>query len=133
MKKIFNVLFVISLVLIVVVSCKKDCDHTITDNSIYKSWVRLITDSQNLKFNAELKIRPENNLSFIVLDSNTTHTNSYAEFTISHDTLTIVLDGECNQIGIYEFLVSDNKLSLIAVNDSCGPRISAIQGIWNKK
>jgi len=95
--------------------------------------VRLITDSQNLEFNAELKIRPENNFSFIVLDSNTTHTNSYAEFEISTDTMTIILDGDCNEVGIYEFLVSDNKLSLIAVIDSCGPRIGALQGIWNKK
>lgn len=123
----------ICLISLIFFSCKKDCESNTPDNSIYQSWVRLITDSQNLKFNAELKIRPENSYSFIVLDSNTTHTNSYAEFNIHHDTMTIVFDYDCNEVGIYEFLVSDNKLSLIAVNDSCGPRIAAIQGIWDKK
>ncbi len=133
MRKNFIVIALVSFMFGGLISCSKDCDCETSDNSIYRSWVRLITDSQNLKFNAELKIRPENNYSFIVLDSNTTHTNSYAEFTIRNDTMTIVFDYDCSETGIYEFLVSDNKLSLIAVNDSCGPRIAAIQGIWNKK
>ena len=133
MKKTFIIIALVSVMLPGLLSCTKDCDCKKTDNSIYKSWVRSITDAQNMKYNAELKIRPENNYSFIVLDSNTTHTNSYAEFVISHDTMTIVFDYDCNETGIYEFLVSDNRLSLIAVNDSCGPRMAAIQGIWNKK
>lgn len=122
-----------SLITVLFFSCDKDCDCNAPDTSIYKSWVRLITDSDNLKFNAELKINANNSFNFIVLDSNTTHTNSYAEFTLHNDTMTIILDYDCNEIGIYEFLVSDDKLSFIAVSDSCGPRISAIQGIWNKK
>ena len=133
MKKIFIVPILISLLSLAFFSCNKDSDCTIPDNSIYHSWQRLITDSDNAKYNAELKINTNNSYNFIVLDSNTTHTNSYAEFALHNDTLTIVLDYDCNKIGIYEFLVSDNKLSLIAVNDSCGPRVAAIQGIWNKK
>ncbi|MCD4681527.1 MAG: hypothetical protein K8S00_14190 [Bacteroidales bacterium] len=133
MKKIFIVLLLSSLLSLSFFSCNKDSDCIIPNNSIYHSWVRLITDSQNLKFNAELKINTNNSFNFIVLDSNTTHTNSYAEFTLQNDTMTIIIDYDCNETGIYEFLVSDDKLSLIAVNDSCGPRIAAIQGIWNKK
>jgi hypothetical protein len=133
MRKYFFTVACLALVSLLINSCDKDDDCETPDNTIYRSWVRLITDSQNLKFNAELKIRTDNSYSFIVLDSNTTHTNSYAEFEISNDTMRIVLDYDCSATGIYEFLVSSNKLSLVAVNDSCAPRVAAIQGIWKIK
>ena len=78
------------------------------DYAIYGSWVRLITDSQGIQFNAELKINKNNSFDFILLDNAPGHTNSAAEFTLNEGTMTIINDSDCNVDGAYEFVVSKN-------------------------
>ena len=136
MKKAFSTL--LTLVFAAVLFLSIGCSESTTTESvatIYGSWTRLITDDAGLQFNAELKI-DENSYNFIVLDEGTGHTDSYAELTISGNKMLIVSDEDCLSLGeaaTYEYLLTSEKLSLFAVEDSCYPRVKAIQGIWNKK
>jgi hypothetical protein len=112
-----------------------DDDPVSSQATIYGSWVRLITDSEGIQFNAEFKINSNNTYEFILLDEDTPgHTNSAAVFTISGNEMTIIEDADCvDIIGIYEFLVADTQLAFIGVEDECLPRLAALQGIWEKK
>jgi uncharacterized lipoprotein YehR (DUF1307 family) len=129
MQKTSTFVFILSILLFSFVSCEKEEEEP----TLYGSWVLLITDSEGLKFNAELLINADNSYNFIVLDQNTTHTDSYAEFTLQQDTMKIAVDADCDGTGIYEYMVSETQLSLIAVSDPCSPRIAALQGVWDKK
>jgi CubicO group peptidase (beta-lactamase class C family) len=39
----------------------------------------------------------------------------------------------CNNLGLYEYSVIDDKLSFKLINDSCDGRISGLSGIWTRK
>ena len=101
--------------------------------TIYGSWVRLITDTQGTQFNAELRINKNNSYDFLLLDEAPGHTNSSAEFELDGDIITITDDADCDVEGIYECVISESKLALIALDDACTPRMLAIQGVWHEK
>ncbi len=127
---IFSIVLVLSILF---TGCEENCSEIEVD--IYGSWLRTITDDAGVIFDAELKIN-DNSYDFIVLTANSGHTDSYAEITIANNKMSIISDQDCLSLGEtaeYEFLVTEQKLSLIAVADSCYPRVKAIQGIWDKK
>ncbi len=134
MKKNMSLIFGIVLVLsFSFVGCDEQCTESETE--IYGSWLRTITDDEGIVFDAELKITSDS-YDFIVLTANSGHSNSYAEISISDNKILITSDQDCLSLGEkaeYEYLLTENKLSLIAVSDSCYPRVKAIQGIWDRK
>lgn len=101
--------------------------------TIYGSWVRLITDSKKLQFHAELKIKTDNSFDFILLEPAPGHTNSSGKITLQGNLLTVINDADCGVDGVYEFVVSENKLAFVAVADECAPRRLAMQGVWSRK
>lgn len=128
-------LFIYLIILFsLLISCS-DSDSTSPEPAIYGSWVRLITDSEGIQFNAEFKINSNNTYEFILLDEDTPgHTNSAAAFTLSGNVMTIIEDADCvDMIGTYEFVVTETKLAYVAFEDECTPRMAALQGIWDKK
>jgi hypothetical protein len=129
-----RLLFFISLIIftIVILSCTQE-KNMVSEDTIYGSWVRSITDAQGLQFNAELKIKNDNSFDFILLENVAGHTNSSAEFTLSEDIFTVINDKDCGVDGVYEFVVTEKKLTFIAVADECVPRKLALQGVWSKK
>ena len=104
-----------------------------SEGTIYGSWVRHITDSKKLQFNAELKIKKDNSFDFTLLENAPGHTNSSGEITLKGNVLTIINDTDCGVDGVYEFVVCEKKLALVAVADKCTPRLLAMQGVWNRK
>jgi len=132
MKRIPARLALFMLLLLSLICCKDD-DEAIPAATIYHSWLRVVTDTQGLQFNAELQLHQDNTLDFIVLDTGTGHTNSSTTFTLEQDTMTLAADPQCNTPGRYVFLVSETRLALVAVSDTCVPRKAAMQGIWTKK
>ena len=115
------------------VGCEEQCTEPETE--IYGSWLRTITDDEGIVFDAELKIT-STSYDFLVLTANSGHSDSYAQISISSNKISITSDQDCLSLGEkaeYEFLLTEHNLSLIAVLDSCYPRVKAIQGIWDKK
>jgi len=106
---------------------------TAPEYTIYGSWVRLITDSQGLQFNAEFKIKTDNTFDFILLENVAGHTNSSGEFTLSGNIFTVINDADCGVDGAYELVVSEKKLTFVALADECSPRVVVLQGVWSKK
>ncbi len=129
-KTLLAITFVLALLFIT--NCE-DSDPVSSEISIYTSWVKDITDTQGVTFTAELKINENNSYDFILLTDAPEHTNSTAQFIIDSDKITITVDADCEVIGVYEYVVSPNKLALIELNDQCAGRLAAIQGVWKKK
>ena len=126
-------LFILSMIFtVVIMSCTRE-NIVASEDAIYGSWVRLITDSQKLQFNAELKIKTDNSFDFILLENATGHTNSSGEITLSGNIFTVINDADCGVDGVYEFVVSEKKLTFVAVADKCAPRLLVLQGVWSKK
>lgn len=132
MKKILFVFFISIFITVVVMSCSRE-KIVAPESTIYGSWVRLITDAQGLQFNAELKIKSDNSFDFILLENVPGHTNSSAEFTLSGDIFKVINDKDCDVDGVYEFVVTENKLVFVVVADECAPRKLVLQGVWRKK
>lgn len=93
----------------------------------------LQSDPQGQQYNVELKFNTNNTLDWILLDSAAGHTNSHAEFVLSANIMTIVVDPDCNGIGEYYLTLEADKLAIIAKIDSCGPRAKALEWVWNRK
>ena len=131
-KRLLNSFIILTIITFMILACKRE-EAIPPEPTIYGSWVRLITDSLGIQFNAELKMNSDNSFDFILIDSVPGHTNSSAEFTLNGNTITIINDSDCNVDGEYEYVVTDKKLAFIAVDDECGPRLKALQGVWTKK
>ena len=121
---LFSIVFVFG-------SCEKDCE--IQTPYIYGSWTVLQTDEQGVQYNVELKFNTNNSYDWIVLDTATGHTNSYAEFTLSENLMTITVDADCSSVGEYYLTVEADKLALIAKTEECGPRAAALEWVWKRK
>lgn len=123
------------LIILISASCKKDCncDNSVPTPDIYESWVVLQSDAQGQLFNVELKFNTNNTYDWILLDSVAGHTNSHAEFELSANRMTIVMDPDCNSAGEYYLAVEADKLAIIAITDACGPRAKALEWVWNRK
>ncbi len=102
-------------------------------DTIYGSWVRRITDTQNQQFDAELKINTNNTFDFILLQNVPGHNNSTGQFTLTDDIFTVINDADCGVDGVYQYVVSDEKLAFIVVTDACAPRQLVLQGVWTKR
>ena len=131
--KIRLLLFIILIIFAMAnISCTQE-NIVRSEGTIYGSWVRHITDSKKLQFNAELKIKTDNRFDFILLENAPGHTNSSGEMTLKGNVITIINDSDCGGDGVYEFVVSEKKLAIVAVDDKCTPRMLALQGVWTKK
>ncbi len=129
---LFPLITVFSIILIFG-SCKKDCNCDIQTPDIYGSWTVLQTDQDGLQYNVELKFNTNNSYNWILLDTVEGHTNSFAEFTLSENIMTITVDADCSSIGEYYLTVEANKLTMIAKTEECGPRAAALEWVWKKK
>ena len=123
------------LAVLVLGLCLLSCDNDSTgpDPSLYGSWVRDITDSAGVTFTAELKINTDNSYDFILLTQAPGHTNSSAQFTLSGRRMSITVDADCSGVGVYQYVVSTDALALVGIEDPCGPRQAALEGVWDKK
>ena len=68
MKKRLLLCFISIIFTVVIMSCTLE-NIVVSENSIYGSWLQLITDSQGVQFNAELKIKTDNSFDFILLEN----------------------------------------------------------------
>jgi len=133
MRRNYLLPFILTVTLIVVFSCKEENYVTSPDQTIYGSWVRNVTEDSGNIFTAELRINGDNTYDFILVSDAPGHTNSRAEFSIVNGRMNIVDDADCGGVGIYDYVVGESSLALVAADDQCDARKSVIQGVWNKK
>ncbi len=133
MKKYVLPLVTTLFIILILGSCKKDCNCDVQTPDIYGSWTVLQTDDQGAQYNVELKFNSNNSFDWILLDSVAGHTNSYVEFTLSENIMTISDDPECGTVGEYYIYIESDKLALITKTDECGPRVAALEWVWNRK
>jgi len=130
MKRGLFLLAVFVIPILLLNSCQKECE---SDNpSVYQSWTRTVVDADGLEFRAELRINTNNTFDFILLEEVPGHSNTSADVTFEGN-LMHVDDNDCEGRGTYEYAVSLENFSLFAKDDACGPRVIALQGIWNTK
>ncbi len=128
---LFSSLIALSFIFLIS-SCKKDED-SIQSPDIYGSWTVLQTDSQGLQYNVELKFNTDNSYDWILLDSVDGHSNSYAKFNLIENVMVITEDADCSFEGEYLLIKEYDKLAIIAITESCGPRAAALEYLWVKK
>lgn len=124
-------IIILSIAAVVLVSCGNDVSGP--EPSIYGSWVRLITDSQGVQFNAEMDIKTDGSFDFILLQDVPGHTNTSGEFTLDGDVFTVGSDKDCNSDGVYKYTVTNKELTFVVVQDACAPRVLDLQGTWSNK
>jgi len=124
-------IFTLAFALLLFGSCKQDCD--VPSPNVYGSWIVLQTDSKGVQFNVELKFNTNNTYDWILLDSVEGHGSSHAEFTLYENLMSITNDADCSSVGDYYLTVEGNKLAIIAKNEGCEPRATALEWIWKRK
>ncbi len=131
MKKsqLFCLIILLSLAMSIISSCKKDDDDD-NDNSksLINSWTKLMVADTN--FNVKLTFNGNGTFTWTMIDSVPGHTNSGGEFSYNETQITYFNDPDCTSNGIYDYVICENKLILILVEDNCTPRIPAIIGVW---
>lgn len=131
MKKTLILLFV--TMLLALSSCSEDCDCVEPEDSeIIGMWERTATDLDNLSFDVYLVFEDNGEYAFLLAEPAEGHTNSYADFSVSGNTLTILNDSDCGENGEYQFAISGEKLTLTATNDNCAPRKLMLEGVWSR-
>ncbi|MFZ4462563.1 MAG: hypothetical protein ACOYN5_01860 [Bacteroidales bacterium] len=132
MKKYFVRLLILFGFAVLHHSCH-DENPVVTISSIYGSWVREITDSEGIVFTARLSLKSNNTYDFEVLSVAPGHSDGTGGFKISSGFLTIIDDAQCGFNGSYEFVIGLKSLALVAFDDDCPPRVTALQGVWTKE
>lgn len=110
-----------------------DENPVVTINSVYGSWIREITDSEGVVFNARLSLKSNNTYDFEVLGVAPGHSNGSGGFKVTSGYLTIIDDAQCGFNGTYEFVIGLNSLALLEFEDDCPERVTALQGVWAKE
>lgn len=98
---------------------------------IYGSWTRTYTGTET--YHAQLNLKESGIFEWILIDTISTHTNSYAKIEVNGDQLRIYDDPDFTEEGTYQWSVSGGILSFTVVNDSYAARVSALTGNWNEK
>ncbi len=112
-------------------SCR-DENSVMVVNSLYQRWVREITDENGVVFTAQLSLKGDQVYEFTLLSNAPGHSDGSGRFTVTGNFFTIIDDDQCGSNGVYEFVLGTNSLALIAFDDDCQLRITALQGVWYK-
>lgn len=117
----------ILLVLAGLYSCIDDNEPTPAEP--WGSWTHTINGDET--FRAQLNLA-DNIFEWIVLDTISTHSNSYGKVEITGSQMRFYDNPECESDGTYKWSVASEKLSLEAVDDACDGRVLGLSGTWDK-
>jgi hypothetical protein len=131
MKKVLILLFVSMLVMLS--SCSENCDCVQPgDTAIIGMWERTATDLEGLSFDVYLVFEENGNYAFLLAEPAEGHTNSYANYSVSGNNLTILNDSDCGEDGVYQYSIAGEELTLTATNENCDPRKLMLEGLWSR-
>jgi hypothetical protein len=120
--------FLITLMIAVSYSCKKDKDST---PSILGSWIMSIGPDKDIPI--QISFFANDFFEWIPLIPTESHTRSAADYDYTNGVLTIMNDPDCPEAGTYDVSVEDDKLVISVIEDDCSPRITGLEGSWTRK
>lgn len=112
-------------------ACKEKKDDPDPTVGPFGNWTRTYTGAET--YPAQLNLKESGSFEWIMLDTLSTHTNSYAKIQVNGDQVRIYDDPDFAGDGIYKWSVSGDILTLTMVSDDYTARISALTGNWNLK
>jgi hypothetical protein len=112
-------------------SCSQKKDDPVPVVTPFGSWIRTFTGSET--YSAQLNLKSEGVIEWIMLDTLSTHTNSYSQIQVSGNQLRIFNDPDFTGDGIYKWGIENGPLTMALVNDSYPARTAAIAGTWQVK
>ncbi|MCX6279443.1 MAG: hypothetical protein NT004_15300 [Bacteroidetes bacterium] len=113
------------------VSCNKKTNDPDPTPNPFGSWTRTYTGTET--YRAQINLNAAGTFEWIILDTLSTHTNSYSKIQVNGDQIRFYEDPDLPVEGIYTWTLSGGTLTLAMVSDSYPARASALVGIWNQK
>jgi hypothetical protein len=110
------------------VACKDNKDETDPIVNLYGSWTRTYTGTET--YHAQINLKETGTFEWIMLDTLSTHTNSYSKIEISGNQLRFYDDPDLPEDGLYHWAVSGGILTLTLISDNYAARVSAMAGTW---
>ncbi|MBS4061244.1 MAG: hypothetical protein KG029_12675 [Bacteroidetes bacterium] len=109
-------------------SCKKDEEKTDIAGTYQRPY---IVGGQ--AYQVQLSFTGDGILLWEPVETIPGHTRSYVKYSLVYDNkIKIFDDPDCNSESVYQFLVSDTKLTLTPETETCEPRSNALSGDWPK-
>ncbi len=122
-----NFFVILLLSAVVFTGCK---ENTTTD--INGTYQRLYL-FQDHEYQVELSLTTDGQLNWRPLDSIPGHQSSTVKYMLqSGKQFKIYEDTDCNSEAIYDYVLSNEQLSLSSASDSCQNRKMALTGDWTK-
>ncbi|MCC7318717.1 MAG: hypothetical protein IT219_09300 [Bacteroidales bacterium] len=88
---------------------------------------------QDQEYQVELSLTTDGQLHWRPLDSIPGHQSSTVKYVLqSGKQFKIYEDTDCNSEAIYDYVISNEQLSLSSASDSCQNRKMALSGDWTK-
>ena len=112
-------------------SCNKKCDVPDPAPNPFGSWTRTYTGTET--YRAQINLNAAGTFEWVMLDTLSTHTNSYSKIQVTGNQLRFYDDPELPVDGLYNWALSGNVFTLTLISDPYAARVSAMAGNWNLK
>ena len=127
---LFQLGFLLGLVFIFQ-ACSHKSDDPLPSSSPFGYWIRTFTGSET--YHAQLNISVDGTMAWIMLDTLSTHTNSYAKVAVNGDQIRFYDDPDLPGDGIYKWSAFNGVLTLTVISDNYPARVRGISGSWQGK
>ena len=129
--KTFRISFYAALFIVCAISlasCNKKSTEADPSPNPFGSWTRTYTGTET--YRAQINLMAAGSFEWIMLDTLSTHTNSYSKIQVSGNQIRFYEDPDLPDEGLYTFAVSGGVLTMTLISDSYAARVSAIAGTW---
>jgi hypothetical protein len=113
------------------VSCNKKSNDPDPTPSPIGSWIRTYAGTET--YRAQINLNAAGTFEWIMLDTLSTHTNSYSKLQVIGNQLRFYEDPDLPAEGLYNWAISGNVLTMTLISDPYAARASAMAGTWNIK
>ena len=110
-------------------SCNKKSNEPDPSPNPFGSYTRTYTGTET--YRAQINLNAAGTFEWIMLDTLSTHTNSYSKIQVNGNQLRFYDDPDLPADGLYNWAVSNGVLTLSLISDSYAARASAMVGTWN--
>jgi len=132
--KTFHISFYAALLIVCAISlasCKDKTNEADPSQNPFGSWTRTYTGIET--YHAQFNLKETGISEWIMLDTLSTHTNSYFKVQVTGNLLRFYDDPDFPEDGLYNWAISGGILKITLNTDTYAARVSATAGSWNTK